>query len=518
MHNNYYVFKQLTAELNNRLVGERLIACFSQNKNELLLAFSSSSSFYIKASLQPDFCCLSFPENFSRSKRNNIDLFTELLQKKIVDTRQYLNERCFLLQFEDGRSLLFKMHGNRSNIIACQEDTPYKLFKSNFPDDLNLNLSDLDRPIEQTKEAYELVAPHYKKLFPTFGKLINQYLQSIQFEQKTMDEQWEILDMLVQDLENPKRFFLTNFNDNLHFSLLPIGEIQSEYTACIEGITAFFHTYVKESFILKEKKQLTKALEKRIVQVENYIRKSERKLFDIENKPGYDQLADIIMANLHQIPARAEEVTLFNFYTNQNIAIRLKPRLSPQKNAENYYRKAKNQKREVNQLSEAIEAKKDELNRLKAELKEVIETEDVKTLKKLVKNKRPTSGTTDEKLPYRKFEIDGYSILVGKGAKDNDQLTLKHTWKEDIWLHAKDVTGSHVVLKTKSNIPTPEYIIEKAAQLAAFYSKRKTDSLCPVIFTPKKFVRKPKGLPPGKVHVDKEEVMLVTPEIWWKRD
>ena len=98
--------------------------------------------------------------------------------------------------------------------------------------------------------------------------------------------------------------------------------------------------------------------------------------------------------------------------------------------------------------------------------------------------------------------------MVGKSAKNNDLLTQKYTYKEDLWLHAKDVAGSHVVVKYQAGKTFPETVIEKAAQLAGWYSKRKNDSLCPVLYTPKKFVRKPKGAEPGEVIVEREKVIL----------
>ena len=115
------------------------------------------------------------------------------------------------------------------------------------------------------------------------------------------------------------------------------------------------------------------------------------------------------------------------------------------------------------------------------------------------------------RLPYRRFTCEGFQIWVGKSAKDNDALTLRHGYKEDLWLHARDVSGSHVLLKHQANRPFPPAVVEKAAALAAWYSKRKTDTLCPVICTPKKYVRKTKGAPPGQVVVEKEKVLLVEP-------
>ena len=109
------------------------------------------------------------------------------------------------------------------------------------------------------------------------------------------------------------------------------------------------------------------------------------------------------------------------------------------------------------------------------------------------------------------MEFHGFKIWIGKNAQHNDTLTLKHTFKDDLWLHAKDVAGSHVVIKYQSGKPFPKEVIERAAQLAAYHSKRKTDTLCPVAYTSKKFVRKRKGDPAGAVVVEREDVILVEP-------
>ncbi|MEL7006397.1 MAG: NFACT RNA binding domain-containing protein, partial [Bacteroidota bacterium] len=104
-----------------------------------------------------------------------------------------------------------------------------------------------------------------------------------------------------------------------------------------------------------------------------------------------------------------------------------------------------------------------------------------------------------------------FDIYIGKNARANDELLRKYAFKEDLWLHAKDVSGSHVLVKHKAAKPFGAPVIEKAAQLAAYYSKRKNDTLCPVIYTPRKFVRKRKNDPPGAVVVEKEKVLLVEP-------
>src|SRR5690606_7060337 len=117
----------------------------------------------------------------------------------------------------------------------------------------------------------------------------------------------------------------------------------------------------------------------------------------------------------------------------------------------------------------------------------------------------------EERKPYREFECMGWQVLVGKGAKENDQLTLKIAGKDDVWLHAKDVSGSHVIIRQKAGQNLPAPVLEYAASLAAWFPKGKNNSLCPVLYTPKKYIRKQKGMAAGKVKVERETVIMVPP-------
>jgi predicted ribosome quality control (RQC) complex YloA/Tae2 family protein len=90
---------------------------------------------------------------------------------------------------------------------------------------------------------------------------------------------------------------------------------------------------------------------------------------------------------------------------------------------------------------------------------------------------------------------------------------MKHAHKADMWLHARGVGGSHVVIRHQSGKKIPADVLEYAAQLAAHFSKGRTDSLCPVIYTERKYIRKPKGSAPGQVAVEKEKVLMVKPGV-----
>ncbi|NMB80299.1 MAG: DUF814 domain-containing protein [Ignavibacteria bacterium] len=120
-----------------------------------------------------------------------------------------------------------------------------------------------------------------------------------------------------------------------------------------------------------------------------------------------------------------------------------------------------------------------------------------------------------EESNYRQFIIENkYHLYVGKNSKNNDELKTRFAKQNDLWFHARSVSGSHVVLRIENTKePVPKNIIKKAASVAAYYSKAKTSKLASVSYTFKKYVTKRKDLEPGQVILLREQVILVPPEI-----
>ncbi len=513
MQNNYYFLRQLTKELKPELLGLQLSTCFSQQKNELILGFSNlEKEFYIKATLQSDFSCLSFSNTFARSKRNSANLFSEILDKKVSTLVQYENERCFSIALEDDYTLLFKMHGNRANIILFHHHAIISLFKNSLHHDKNILLQNLDRPLTQTEEEFIKNGGDYFSLFPTFGKVIKQHLKANDYESKSIAEKWQFIDAILLALKS-SNIHLTKINDIAVLSLIKSGEIYATHQSPITVLNQFYYDYISVSQLSKEKSKVLKKLNGNKKRVSNYIKKTQKKLDTIKSGRKLSEIADIIMANLHTISGNINEVELFDFYKNQPLKIKLNKNISPQKNAENYYRKSKNRKLEIASLENNLREKSKALKTAQAQIAAISAFEDFKSLRSYLKNNglAKVEKVTQTTVPYKKYTYLGFDILVGKNAKSNDILTQKFAWKDDLWLHAKDVSGSHVVIKKQAGKEFPKPLIEKVAALAAYHSKRKTDSLCPVIYTPKKFVRKPKGSLPGQVVVEKEQVVLVVP-------
>lgn len=514
MHNNYYFLRQLSAEIKKHLPGFTLVSCFSQNKDELVIEFNDGNkSFFFKASLQPEFQCLTFPEIFHRARKNSVDLFSGLLMNKVTSVRQFSNERSFGIVLEQGNTLVFKMHGARANVLWFAGDFIQEIFRNNFTADKTLKLPSLDREIDWSYDHFTRESHDLPQLYFTFGKPVWSYLQAQKINHLNNENQWKLIQDTRRQLENPSYQLMAN-GDVISFSLLPSKDALITFQNPVAAINEFFIRKISSSAFQKEKLSLLSHVQGKIKQADAFLKKTLEKFTELEGDIHFQQWADLIMANLHVIISRQEKIEVENFYDNQKpVEIKLKKELSPQKNAELYYRKGKNQAIEVKILKESIARKEKEIHALtewKNTILNALQLSDLKTISSTLTKNSP-SKQDKKSLPYHEFEFNGFKIWVGKNAAANDTLTLKHSFKDDLWLHAKDVAGSHVLIKYQSGKPFPKDVIERAAQLAAHYSKRKNEALCPVAMTPKKYVRKRKGDPAGMVVVEREDVMMVEP-------
>nr|WP_255647331.1 NFACT RNA binding domain-containing protein [Fulvivirga sedimenti] len=334
------------------------------------------------------------------------------------------------------------------------------------------------------------------------------------YKKRSLEEQYrEIMD-LIHSLETPV-FHITDWQEQIVLSLFRLGNVRRTFNDPIEALNEFYLTYQREGNLLREKRRAGDVLRKDLERSLRYIEKNQIKLIEIRDQTNYRQMADLIMAHMHEIRQGEKLITVPDFYQNNvPVEIKLKPDLSPQKNAENYYRKAKNQHLETDRLEKNIRTKKQQMEEQKALLDKIESAETVRDLKKIVSRELPENDNDGHSRPFHVFTYMGFQVWLGKSGKANDQM-LRLSHKDDLWLHAKDVAGAHVIIKHNPGTGFPAGVKEKAASLAAFHSKRKNDSMCPVIATPRKFIRKRKGAPAGEVAVDREEeILLVSPENW----
>lgn len=512
LHQNYYFLKPLSEELHQKMQGMELATCFTQNKDEIILGFCKpNQDFYMRVALQSDFACINTLSEFQRAKKNTLDLFDIIIGKKVLKVEASNNDRSLAVVLEDDFTILFKMYGNRSNVVVFQGNDVIDLFHKKLQNDWDLHLSDIPKNIEQTKESFIREEGNVKKLYPTFDKTL-----LAEITEEDWDKKWHQTENLLQKITN-HHFYVGIYNGLPALHLLPaILEEPVAYKSALEALNAYYYAYARLSHLEKEQNQATKSLQKTIDKTRNYIDKTYQKMEELSDSHDLEKIGHILMANIHQIPEKAEKVVLHNFYTDKEITIKLKTEYTPQKNAEWYYKKSKNQKIEKAKLEENLQARELHLTMLQNHLQKIEAIENVRDLRTYLKEN--ALDFQDEKqvneIPFKNYQIEGFTVLVGRNAQNNDLLTQKYAYKEDLWLHAKDVSGSHVVIKYQAGKVFPKNVIEKAAQLAAYFSKRRNETLCPVIVTPKKFVRKTKDLDFGQVIIEKETVVMVEPLLY----
>lgn len=244
-------------------------------------------------------------------------------------------------------------------------------------------------------------------------------------------------------------------------------------------------------------------------------------LAESEKRDEFKLKGDLISANLYRIEKGMEKISLENFYDEccPAIEIDLDKQLTPSKNMQKYYAEYRKLDTAEKILTERIAQgeeelayiesvfdaltrtqSEDEVNELRMELAEQGYLRSAKLRGKPPKAKRPLEFTSP----------DGYTILIGRNNTQNDMLTTKLADKTDIWLHVKNIPGSHVIIRTNGEIPPDETILY-AAGLAAFHSKAKNSSQVPVDYVNIRFVKKPSGAKPGKVIFTNNRTLYVKP-------
>jgi len=253
----------------------------------------------------------------------------------------------------------------------------------------------------------------------------------------------------------------------------------------------------------------------------------DKTLEEIKNRDEQRIMGELLTAYLHQVERGAESVILENFYDdNKPIEIPLSTTLSPTENAQRYFKQYNKKKRTHAALADQIKQNTEDmayLDSVAVAMETVTNEADISEIRAelaeqgFVKRKYARTTGSNKKTPkpettkpLRFTSSDGFEMYVGKNNTQNDQLTLRTAKNHDIWLHTKDIAGSHVIIITGGAEP-PETTILEAANLAAYFSKGRDSSRVPVDYVQRKYVRKPNGAKPGYVIYDRHKTVYVTP-------
>lgn len=284
-------------------------------------------------------------------------------------------------------------------------------------------------------------------------------------------------------------------------------------------LDAFYGEKAEKDRVKQLGNELIKRVENEIKRNQTKLEKRQKTLKDSENAEEFRRDGELLTTFMTQVPRGAEEVQLPNYYEEDKlIKIRLNPALTPNQNAQKYFQRYQKLKNAVKLIYKQIDEAKEELAYLESILSqlEIAGPMDIEVIKEelvasgyLKKKKSTKNRKQAPSQPEVFYASDGTQILVGKNNLQNDQLTLKKARKTDIWLHAKNIPGSHVIIKDDN--PSEETLLE-AAELAAYFSKFRHSAQVPVDYVAVKHVHKPNGAKPGFVIYENQKTLYVTPE------
>ena len=505
-------------------------------KNNLLFQVKDNSTiFYLKDEKDPN---TDFQSKFLLSLKKHLQ------NSILVNIRQEGFDRIVYFDFEklnqfgdvEKYTLIIEIMGKASNIFLTSKDkilsalyftsidvgnrvimtgakyilpfeekkiSPIYLEKENFP-------FETETFLEKIEGAGRAFAVQCSKDYDIFKKYLSSYKPVI----------YEILNRgKIQKVLTYNEFLEFSQKENTNLENNPENKNNRKYFETLnEGLNAYFKTTITSNVISEKKKSLLKYVDSQIKKFKKIEKNIKVDLKKNENFENYKNIGDILAANMHQIKYGMKKATVFDFYNNQEITINLDPLLSPNDNLNFYYNKYNKGKRTISALNLRFGDIQNEIKYFE-EIKMFIEKEnDFIGIEEIenelnlsdngnkIKNKIKLNKTKKREL--LSFDYKGFQIFVGRNNKENEEISFSKGQPNDIWMHIKDIPGSHVLV-LRNNQELPEDVLIYAANLACEYSKAKKGDKVTVDYCERKFVKKIKNSKPGNVTYTNFHSLLV---------
>ena len=505
-------------------------------KNNLLFQVKDNSTiFYLKDEKDPN---TDFQSKFLLSLKKHLQ------NSILINIRQEGFDRIVYFDFEklnqfgdvEKYTLIIEIMGKASNIfLTCKDKILSALFFTSI---------DVGNRVIMTGAKYTLPFEE-KKISPIYLEKENFPFETETFLEKIegagrafavqCSQDYDVFEkylssykpVMYEILNRGKIQKVLTYNEFSEFSQKentnPENKNNRKYFETLnEGLNAYFKTTITSNVISEKKKSLLKYVDSQIKKFKKIEKNIKVDLKKNENFENYKNIGDILAANMHQIKYGMKKVTVFDFYNNQEITINLDPLLSPNDNLNFYYNKYNKGKRTISALNIRFSDIQDEIKYFE-EIKMFIEKEnDFIGIEEIenelnlsdngnkIKNKIKLNKTKKREL--LSFDYKGFQIFVGRNNKENEEISFSKGQPNDIWMHIKDIPGSHVLI-LRNNQELPEDVLIYAANLACEYSKAKKGDKVTVDYCERKFIKKIKNSKPGNVtYTNFHSLLINVPE------
>lgn len=554
-----YIYS-LIKELEDTFVNSKVDKVNQPEKDEIILSFRGGKKLLISASSV-------YPRLHitTHSKPNPLKapMFCMLLRKylqgaKLESITQVDSDRLVIMKFlsvdelgfDSMYSLIIEIMGRHSNITLVRDRdniimdsikhvsidmNSYRCIYSGIPyvyppksTKLNPKAFSRNDVMDKIKDL-EITENIFSTLFTGVSKIFSKEL-FLRFSNSNLS----IEDFCINFFSN--LFMKNDFSFNIYknstgklidFYCLNLESLDSmaatNFLSPSEIIDTFYYDKDKQDRLYNRSMDLQKLLNNNIDRCEKKVRILNDTLRQCEEKEDLKIKGELITANIYSMKQGDSKITVQNYYNPDydEITIDLDPMKTPSQNVQHYFKKYNKLKKAEESALEQLTLAEEELNYLNSVYQNIktIETYDEidEIRRELVDSgyikfhkgtSKKSSKTPKLSKPMHFISSDGYDIYVGKNNMQNDHLTLKFADKTDIWLHTKNIPGSHVIIK---GFNIPDKTLEEAANLAAHFSKASNSSKVPVDYTEVRNVKKPSGSKPGMVIYSTNKTIYIDP-------
>ncbi len=561
------VTKAITHEFKNILISGKIDKIHQPDKNTIVLGIYSNSVHYaLNICIDAHNCRINLT---TKSKQNPLVApnFCMLLRKhliggKISNIEMYGLERLVKINIEtindfneiEIKSLIIELMGKHSNVILTNNkniiidalrhiyatDTIYRdILPSrtyNLPTSEKLDYYKTNDIYSIFQNSFPLSVEEFAKLFA--NTFIGFSLSFVKFAIEkcnitTIDKENILkLEKYINDiLTFPNTLHFTEIykNNKLSDFVLNIGNTESTELSLNNFIDNFYFNRETVENFTTYKNNALKLVTDSQKKLLNRLNSINNKLKDCDEKDKYRLYGELITSNLYKLSnTHTNYIELENYYDNNNlIKIPLDKKYSPSINAKHYFKKYTKLKNALKIVSVQKNETETELNYIDSIIYEIesasslVEVQEIldEISENLINKRKFSTKKNNKKITKKKnqtkqysplhFNIDNFEVYVGKNNKENDWLTFTFANKNDIWLHTKDIQGSHVIIKTAGQNISDDTLV-KCAKLAVEHSKAKLSSNVPVDYCKVQYVKKPNGAKPGMVIFTNNKTISVT--------
>ena len=566
-----FVLGSVIYELKNKILGGKVNKIYQPESDELLFHIRSNrENFTLLISVNNNYPRINLTKENKKNPYEPLN-FCMLLRKYlnnsiIKDIKQINNDRVLEIDFEvfdefrtkSIKTLVIEIMGKHSNAVLLSEgliiDSIYKLGENKnlnrviypgieykYPGTgLEVNPFDVnkDRFLEMLTNENEgkKLYNFFLSNFTGFGPKLSRELCSRAVEDENVklgelnsslfEETFEeFSDLLDEQLKNNYSWTIyKKENEYIDFHCFDLkiyeGYDRKEFQSISELLEDFYYYKDKYQRMQQRIHHLKKIVDKNINKNQKKLLILKDEYENSKDRDKYKVFGDLIIAYMGTIESYGNTIEVKNYYDNNKIIkIPLDERLSLSQNSQKYYKKyekLKKAQKKINTQIKITKQKLDYLYNLQYMINNCDDFEAVNEIKEelinsgYIKKKKSKKKRNYKSKPYKYVSKDGYNIYIGKNNKQNDYITFTLASKEDIWLHTKNIPGSHVVIVTKGkNIP--DSTLEEAASYAAYFSNARNSSKVPVNYTEIKHIKKPKNAEPGFVIFHKYYTMYIDP-------